>query len=277
MGQNAKSSNVVRMDDHRPVATAPALVDDIKLSSAFLRGVLLWACNDETRFHMSGVHFSGRDVVATDGHRLIKATVIPIASGAAPAAAWAIEQGVRRYTIPRGPLELACKAAGPGGSVTVRLATTRQTTGAGSLASADPRPHGVLIATRKQTRSNPTPGEVVIPWSDDGGKFPPYDQVVPTHTTLMECNDDKAIKGAKKSGEVMSTDEYLTSRDISGHGVNPRYLGDMADVIDGFEARNGVALVHCGGRLDPIVYNAIVRDERSERYLITFVIMPMRV
>lgn len=201
-----------------PVATrpVPAFLADVCIPASLLRAVTGWASSDETRPQLCGVHFQGADMVATDGHRLIKVACLPDGSASRP---------TRCYTVPAGALIAACRAAGKGWieidpvARTIR-ATTKATRGKASMVTT--------VAY--------VPVEI---------QFPPYNQVIPDFDGAPMTPPDKGT--------------------VSGHGINPRYLGAMADVCEASGRSAGVLLRKCGGPLDPVLYTMRIETDAPSR------------
>lgn len=240
-------------------ATTPALKLDCALPGAFLRGMLATACQDETRFHLNAIYFHGLHAITTDGHTLTRASVLPVEG-----------REDRDYLIAADVIRGAVKMAGSRGTVEVWTNGKR-----GDACKGEFRVYGPVPA-----RSSMIRGHLIgrLEWRTiQGATFPPYEQVIPAFDASPALVDSKGR-------DIEPCEE---SQRIVGHGVNPRYLARMADVLEGIDDAYGttpLVLRACRGSLDPIAYTAHVRVASSllgttewERRMVTFVIMPMRV
>lgn len=122
----------------------------MRLTVKQIKGLLSFACRDELRPHINGLHFcsGGETVVATDGHTLTYATNRANACG--------ISADV---TLRERDLLTACKPAGAAGGVEITLGTESAT---------------IVPLTKAGAPAGPA---VVAKYSDVN--FPPWRQVVP--------------------------------------------------------------------------------------------------
>lgn len=128
-------------------------MSSVNLSCSLIKAILQFACKDETRFHLNGIHFDAAGAaVATDGHSLV-AVKVP--------AGWS-------GTIRTADLVAACRTAGAGGSVTV--------SGEGDAVAL------ACHAKADKTRPPGTVGPVVatLAVKPISGQFPPWRQIVPS-------------------------------------------------------------------------------------------------
>lgn len=241
-----------------PVEIRPALAFDAALPGGFLRALLATACQDETRFHLNAIYFHGLHAITTDGHTLTRASVLPVQG-----------REDRDYLIAADVIRGAVKMAGARGTVEIWTNGKR-----GDACKGEFRVYGPVPA-----RSSMIRGHLIgrVEWHTiQGATFPPYEQVIPAFDASPALVDGK--------GKDLEPCEE--SQRIMGHGVNPRYLARIADVMEGIDDSEGTPLVlrSCRRALDPIAYTANVRVRSDllgttewERRMITFVIMPMRV
>lgn len=252
-----RTASAVVADDapNNPTSSVPALTCDVALPGAFLRAMLACASQDVTRFHLHAIYFHGLHMVVTDGHTLTRASVLPVEG----------REG-RDYLIGADMVQNAIKVAGARGTVEIWTNGKR-----GMEARGEFRCYAAVPARSRNVR-----GELIscVPWRAVQTTFAPYDQVIPVFDATPALVDDESRPVAP-----------CQPMHFAGHGVNPRYLARIADVMEGIEGRDSATpLVLRGikGPLDPIVYTAHVRIPAGlfvtdDKRMITFVIMPMRV
>ena len=229
---------------------------------------LFSVCNDETRFHLSGVLFESSGahakMISTDGHRLSKAER-PLKGGPTLTAGVIIPK--------KGLLELR-----------------RLLDGAAAVQLAVKTPY-VFVTTG----GTDAEGAITLAIKLIDAQFPPYDQVIPKeHKRLVVIDRQKLIDSLKRAS-LMSSDTRGVKFSVDGTTLtitsdNPD-LGEVREELDaestgepisvGFNPKYVLELlgqmtseqvgIHLGGELDPGMFKPLTGDD----YL--GVVMPMRI